>query len=266
MLKLYNANGSVCSIKARLGLAEKKLDWEDVLLAMPKGEQHSPEYLKLNPNGVVPTLVDGEVIVIESSVILQYVDELSDDNVLMPSGRAARALTQIWLLRCLDIHTAINTITFSTVNRDRVLRSSSAEEIEASIAKMPNPRMASKRRNLLEKGLESEHVIADFFILKQLFDDMQVALEKTAFLSGDQFAMADVAVLAYVDRLDRFGMEGFWNQRTPAVGTWLQAARERPSYARATKQYLSAEESAATRAKGAAHWPAVEHRWNAFLT
>ncbi len=115
MLKLYNAGPSVCSVKVRLGLAEKNVEWEDILLVLKNGEQHEPEYLKLNPNGVVPTLVDDQLVIIESSVILQYVDELNDKNILMPSDKSARILTQLWLLRCLDIHAAINTITFSTV-------------------------------------------------------------------------------------------------------------------------------------------------------
>jgi glutathione S-transferase len=265
MLKLYNAGASVCSIKVRLGLAEKAVEWEDVLLALPKGEQHEPEYLKLNPNGVVPTLVDDDLVVIESSVILQYVDEMSDDNVLMPVDKAARVKTQLWLLRCLDIHGAINTITFSTVNRDAILKAKTPAEIEASIARMPDPKMAAKRRDLLEHGLNSVYLTGDFFTLKRLFDDMQSALTHSQWLTGDNFAMADVAVLPYVDRLARFGMQGFWDTRAPEVNDWLASARARPSYARAMDRYISAEEGAATHSAGTRHWPAVKERWEAFL-
>ena len=96
MLKLYHGKGSVCSIKVRIGLAEKCLNWKSYLIDLQKGEQFAPEYLKLNSNAVVPTLVDGDFVVIESSVILQYIDNLSDENILMPGDVKARTITQIW--------------------------------------------------------------------------------------------------------------------------------------------------------------------------
>ncbi len=265
MLKLYNAGVSVCSVKVRLGLAEKGLDWTDVLLALQKGDQHAPEYLKLNPNGVVPTLVHDGMVVMESSVILEYIDTLGDQARLMPQDTSAEVTTRIWLLRCLSIHAAINTMTFATANRDKILANQTAEQIAASIAKMPNPAAAAKRRNLLDHGIDSDHVAGDFFTLKRMFDDMEEALSQTRYLTGDDYGLADVAVLAYVDRLDRLGMAGLWETWTPAVGAWLKAGQKRPSYERALDQYITAEETADTRAAGAQHWPAVKKRWDAFL-
>lgn len=265
MLKLYNSPTSVCSLKVRLGLAEKGLDWQDEIFNLQKGEQHDSEYLKLNPNGVVPTLVDDDVVVIESSVILEYIDELSNEHPLMPTDKQQKAVTKEWLLRCLDIHAAINTMTFSTVMRDKILANKTPEEIEASIAKMPIPKMAEKRRDMIANGTDSDHLINDFFTLKRMFDDMQAALEKAKWLTGNEFALADVAVLAYVDRLERLGMSGMWETRTPKVGEWLTAAKQRPSYQRAMKNYVSEEETVATRTAAGKHWPKVQQRWEAFL-
>ena len=56
-------------------LAEKELPFETVFLELGKKDQLKPEYLKLNPNGVVPTLVDGDDVILESSVICEYLDE-----------------------------------------------------------------------------------------------------------------------------------------------------------------------------------------------
>src|SRR5882757_7265217 len=70
MLKLYNAAHSTCSQKVRICLAEKDLPFEDIKLDLGKGKDHlKPEYLKINPNGVVPTLVDDGSIIVDSSVI-----------------------------------------------------------------------------------------------------------------------------------------------------------------------------------------------------
>ena len=60
MLKLYHGITSVCSIKVRIGLAEIGLDYEDAVVDLQKGEQHDPDYVRLNPDHVVPTLVDGD--------------------------------------------------------------------------------------------------------------------------------------------------------------------------------------------------------------
>ena len=266
MLKLYHGKGSVCSVKVRIGLAEKCLNWESFLIDLPKGEQFAPDYLKLNPNAVVPTLVDGDFVVIESSVILQYIDTLSDENVLMPRDEKARTTTLIWLLRCLDIHAAINTMTFATVGRQKIIASKTAEEIENSINKMPNPRAASKRRDLINKGLLSQHLTGDFFTLQRMFDDMQNALKSSTWLTGNNYKMADTAIVAYVDRLDRLGMSGLWEQQFPAISNWLEASKARASYATALDPFVSRTETVNTRRAGENIWPEVKIRWNDSLT
>ena len=62
MLELYHNGMSTCSQKVRLCLAEKGLDWTGHAMDLRAGDQHRPDYLSLNPNGVVPTLVDGDFI------------------------------------------------------------------------------------------------------------------------------------------------------------------------------------------------------------
>jgi glutathione S-transferase len=69
-LTLYNAAHSTCSQKVRICLAEKKLPFKNVKLDISKAKEHlRPEYLKINLNGVLPTLVDAYDIIIDSSVI-----------------------------------------------------------------------------------------------------------------------------------------------------------------------------------------------------
>ena len=79
-MKLYHGITSVCSVKVRIGLAEIGLDYDEQTLDLQKGDQFDPAYLALNPNGVVPTLVDGDLILGESSLILEYLDR--EQNVI----------------------------------------------------------------------------------------------------------------------------------------------------------------------------------------
>src|SRR5215213_2942892 len=75
MLELYHDWRSFCSIKVRLCLAEKQLPWESRFIDLMKLEHTSPEYLKLNPNGVVPTLVHDGIAIQESTVINECLEE-----------------------------------------------------------------------------------------------------------------------------------------------------------------------------------------------
>lgn len=264
-MKLYHGTTSVCSSKVRIGLAEKGLSWESNLISLPKGEQNDPAYLKINPKGVVPALIVDDLIVLESSVILEFVDTMSAENPLMPSTPERQALARIWLTNCIDIHAAINTLTFSTVARQRTLKTKTPEEIETSIARMSNPALASKRRDLMEHGENSTHVDAAFFTLKLLFSDMKIALAKNDWLLGPDYGIADACVISYIDRLDRLGQSGLWEGVAPEISDWLERSRQRPSYGVAIEAYAGPPQDDKTRAEGLLIWPKVAARWDAFL-
>ncbi|MBM3405747.1 MAG: hypothetical protein FJY25_00220 [Betaproteobacteria bacterium] len=81
---LYHNDMSVCAANVRFMLIEKGIAGTLHGLNLRKGESQTPEYLKLNPNGVVPTLVHHGRPIIESNLILQYVDEVRPDPPLQP--------------------------------------------------------------------------------------------------------------------------------------------------------------------------------------
>ena len=104
-LTLYHFNNSVCSQKIRMVLREKGVDnWESVEVDLFTGKQFDPEYLKLNPKGVVPTLVHDGKVVTESTLIAEYLDEVFPDPPMPTSGRrcgsiprpATRDCTRAW--------------------------------------------------------------------------------------------------------------------------------------------------------------------------
>jgi len=85
MLELYYFPTATCGYKARLALAEKGVDFTARVLDRDAGELLTPEYLKLNPNAVVPTLVHDGAVIIESSIIITYVDDAFSGPALSPS-------------------------------------------------------------------------------------------------------------------------------------------------------------------------------------
>src|SRR5262252_5858028 len=99
---LYNAPQSTCSQRVRFVLNAKKLPFEEVKLDLLAGDQLKPDYLALNPNGVVPTLVHDGAVVIDSSVIIEYLDEIAPQREsFTPEDPAKRAAMRA-LMRFID--------------------------------------------------------------------------------------------------------------------------------------------------------------------
>ena len=95
-LILYNGPSSTCSQKVRLALWEKALPFTDRRMSLRDNEHLTDWYLKLNPNGVVPTLVHGDAVVTDSSVINEYLEEVFPDKPLIPQKPAERARMRAW--------------------------------------------------------------------------------------------------------------------------------------------------------------------------
>src|SRR5206468_10435490 len=99
---LYNAPQSTCSQRVRFVLNAKKLPFEEVKLDLLAGDQLKPDYLALNPNGVVPTLVHDGTVVVDSSVIIEYLDEVApQEETFTPRDPAERAAMRA-LMRFID--------------------------------------------------------------------------------------------------------------------------------------------------------------------
>lgn len=92
VLKLYSFWRSSCSFRVRIALNLKGLKYEYRALNILKGEQHNPEFLKLNPIGYVPVLVDGDVVLADSFAILLYLDEKYPQHPLLPTDLRRKAI------------------------------------------------------------------------------------------------------------------------------------------------------------------------------
>lgn len=106
-LVLYSYWRSSAALRVRIALNLKGLHYETraVHLVRDGGEQHSPAYAAVNPQELVPTLVDGDKVMTQSMAIVEYLDEIHPQPALLPAdaaGRArVRALAQI--IAC-DVH------------------------------------------------------------------------------------------------------------------------------------------------------------------
>lgn len=101
-MKLYCFPPSPNSRKVQALALELGLALDPVIVNLPAGEQKKPEYLKINPSGRTPTLVDGDFVLSESNAIMQYVAAKAGDTPLWPKDGKMRALINAWLCWQLD--------------------------------------------------------------------------------------------------------------------------------------------------------------------
>ena len=255
MLELYHNAVSTCSQKVRLVLAEKSLDFKSQPVDLVSGEQHDPEYVKLNPNHVVPTLIDGGRVLTESSLINEYLDDDYPDTPLRPADAASRHAMRLWIKRIDEkVHPAASVLTFAIGARE-ALRSQPEAVREANLQAIPDPARRATRRSVLDHGVKAPEFAGALARFVELIDVVQDSSGR--WLSGDDFGLADAAVLPYVLRLDHLAMTPLIEAR-PRTARWLASVRARPSYASAVSAWLPDPIVKMFRASGEAVWADVE--------
>jgi glutathione S-transferase len=227
---LYNAPQSTCSQRARFVLNAKRLPFEEVKLDLLAGDQLKPDYLKLNPNGVVPTLDHDGSIVIDSSVIVEYLDEVAPDASFTPADPVARARMRA-LMRFIDEMpaAAVRVPTFNLAFLPRFAAMSDAD-FQAFAESKPLRRefmLAMGRTGFppaeMQKALDR---------LRRTYERMDAEIEKSGgpWLLGKQITLADVAVMPALVRMADLGREADWAD-LPRVKRWFDLIRAQPAFA-----------------------------------
>jgi glutathione S-transferase len=227
--KLYNAPQSTCSQRVRFVLNAKGLPFTEERLNLLAGDQLKPDYLKLNPHGVVPTLDHDGQIVIDSNVINEYLDEVEPKEGFTPEDPVKRARMRTLMHFIDEMPTAaVRVPTFNLA-------------FLPSFQKMPREQFVAfaeskplRREFMLamsQTGFPQSEMEAALKRLRRTYERMDREIEKSGgpWLLGKEITLADVAVMPALVRMDDLGLASW--QDLPRVVAWFDKIRAQPAFA-----------------------------------
>ena len=194
-IKLYDFPSSPNCQRVKVVLAEKKLPFETVPVDLRKGDQKKPDFLKLNPYGKVPTVIDGATVLYESCIINEYLDEKYPDPALMPKDTAKKA-------------------------NIRILIDYGMSHLDSPYQKLRQELMKD------EKERSQETIDKAKQDLKNLLQRFERAIGDQPYLAGD-FSLVDADLIPRFLRLEGFGV--LPDPSLPRLGAYLKRMKERPS-------------------------------------
>jgi glutathione S-transferase len=227
---LYNAPQSTCSQKVRITLWEKGLEFSEKKLDLFKGDQLTEEYKKLNPNGVVPTLIHDDEVIIDSSVIIEYLDELFTENPLRPVTPVGRAHMREWMRFFEEVAApAVRVPSYNLVFLRHFQKMTEEEFIAFGESK---PLRKDFFLKMGRKGYSDQEMQQAEGRLRMTLERMESQLQrKRPWLLGE-YSLADICIIPVIVRLDDIGLGRLWAD-CDKVTEWFSRFQERIAFRKA---------------------------------
>jgi len=226
--KLYNAPQSTCSQRVRFVLNAKNLPFEEVKLNLLEGDQLKSDYLRINPNGVVPSLDHDGAIIIDSLVIAEYLDEVAPDNSFTPDDALERARMRA-LMHFIDEMpaAAVRVPTFNLAFLPSFQKMSRDAFMTMAESK---PLRREFMLTMGKTGFPKAEMDAALARLRRSYErmDAEIGCSGGPWLLGKRMTLADVAVMPSLVRINDLGIPGW--QDLPRVVTWFDSIRAHPAF------------------------------------
>ena len=227
---LYNAPQSTCSQRVRFVMNAKGLPFAEHRLDLFAGDQLKPEYLAINPNGVVPALLHAGRPVLDSAVIIEYLDEVRGDVApFTPPEPLARARMR-WMMRYIDEipAPAVRVPSYNLAFLPHFQRMS-----EEAFLALANSKPLRKEFLLTmgRTGFPEREMQQALDRLGRAVARMNEWLAESGgpWLMGARPTLADVAVMPVIVRMDDINLHDAWADK-PAVARWFEAIRAHPAF------------------------------------
>ena len=257
MLELYTHPMSPCAQKVRIVLAEKGLEWSKHHVDLQQKANLHPDYLKLNPLGVVPTLVHDNRPVIESSIICEYLEDTFPDDSLRPADSYQRSKMRFWMKHVdVKLHPSCGTLQWPMVMRD-ALMDKPEDERQAILERIPEKPRRERQKRLVQFGLDAPDVGDAVRIYRKTILDMEKALSEHEWVVSDEFSLADVCLAPYFQTLVQFDWTALYDRDCPKVTDWVARCQQRESYQAAVADDFPEELIAELQEKGRAVWDKI---------
>jgi len=224
-MKLYSGPVSLFSRKVEIALHEKGLPFEQILVPFTQTKGYSPrnpDVLAINPKGQVPVLVDGDLALYDSTVILEYLEDAYPDPALYPKAAPERARCRLY-----------------DVFGDEVMLAPLRSLMHRT---EPKPDDLERWHAREAKAREAEPVLAGHFA------ELDRALQDRDYLCG-AFSAADISVFMAVFWTRRLGGPSLKNHE--ALARWYARLSARPAVARVTSEILAADAQLSAPVEGA---------------
>ncbi len=260
-LVLYHHGSSACAAKVRFTLEEKQLRWDGVYIDILAGAQFQPDYLAINPKAVVPALKHEGRIIVESTIICEYLEDCFPRQPLYPADPWQRAQVRYWT-KAVDeeLHPACSALTYVVSHRHTILRNGIGS-FEDFLASGGAEGLAARtlKWQWLQQGLDAPGTADKIRLYVAFLQRMELALATTEWLAGDQFSIADVAMAPYLNRLKALAMEPVWGAgRLPRVANWFTRIQQRKTFLTAIRDWVPQALQDEMYANGQKSWPALK--------
>lgn len=233
MIVLHHAWRSSASRRVRLCLAEKGLAYESRVVDMAAMEHHQPDYLRINPDGVVPTLLHDGRPLHESGTICEYLDEVFPDPPLRPVSPYDRAVMRNWI-RFIDARIG-HLIVFNWRHRlQGAAAALSDEELAARLDRIPSAERREAWRRVARRPYTEEERAASRRALSDLLHRMEAGLSAGGWLAGKDYSIADIAAVPFVKRIEEeIAPDQVTARAHPRLARWWARIQARPAFAQA---------------------------------
>jgi len=227
---LYNAPQSTCSQRVRFVLNAKGLAFKEHKLDLFSGDQLKPEYLKINPNGVVPALIHRGYTVLDSAVIIEYLDEIRGDVSPFTPGDPVERARMRWMMRYIDeIPTpAVRVPSYNLAFLPHFQKMS--EEAFVALAESKPLRkeflLGMGRTGFPRKEMDQALDRLSRAVARM---DEWIGASGGPWLMGKNLTLADIAIMPVIVRMDDVNLGASWAGR-PAVARWLELIRAQPAF------------------------------------
>ena len=228
--KLYNAPQSTCSQRVRFVLNAKHIPFAEEKLDLLAGDQLKPDYLAINPNGVVPTLDHDGAIVIDSSVIIEYLDEIAREPLdFTPHDPVLRAKMRS-LMHFMDEMPA-PAVRVPTFNLAFLPRFAAMSEDDFAAFANSKPLRREFMLAMGRKGFPQKDMDEALARLRRTYErmDAEIARSGGPWLLGKDISLADVMAMPALVRMADLGQDTAW-QDLPRVQRWFEAIRSHPAF------------------------------------